>query len=333
MSTLALLAAVALVLANALFVAAEFAAVAVRRAQLEPVANTSKRARRALDALGRLSALLAGAQVGITVSSLGLGALAEPAVAHLLEGPLTAVGTPESAVPPIAFVIALLIVVSVHVIIGEMVPKNLSLALVERAAIALVPALDTFVRVIGPFITLTNGAANATLRMFGVEPKNEASGEYTAAELADILEDSRSQGLLDPDAYRRLARALQIDARTAADVMTPFADLVTIAPDTTAAEVEALVTSTGFSRYPVLDSGRLLGYVHVKDLFDLDPGDRPAANAHTLPVLAPDLTLPAVVARLRRGGGHLAAVADASGKVLGAVALDAALGELIAVTA
>jgi CBS domain containing-hemolysin-like protein len=251
MTAVQLLVAVLLIAGNALFVGAEFSAISVRRAQLEPLAETSVAAQRVLVHLRSLSMLLAGAQLGITLCSLGLGAVAEPAVAHVLENVLHLVHVPDTLLHPISFAVALTLVVFLHMVLGEMVPKNLSLAGPERAALVLIPALAAFVRVTRPLILLLNGLANRGLRLLNVEPKDELDASHTSEELAEIIAESRSEGLLDEEKHERLTGALALENLHARDVMIPVDRLVTVSPSITAGQLEDLVAETGYSRFPV----------------------------------------------------------------------------------
>ncbi len=336
MSALALLAALLLLAGNAFFVGAEFSVMSVRRSQVEPLAGNSRRARTVLEALHHLSVMLAGAQLGITLCSLGLGAVAEPAVARLLQGGLEAVHVPEALLHPLAFAVALTVVVFLHMVLGEMVPKNIALARPERAALVLVPPLVAFARAAGPVLRLLNAIANATLRGFGVQPKDELTSSYSPDELAEIIAESRSEGLLDRDEHERLSSALALQQTCARDVMVTFDRLVTVAETVTAEELEALVVVTGFSRFPVrsvLDDeatpdvveGGLIGFVHVKDILGLSDEERraplPPALRRPMPQLAADLPLEEVLTALQRNRSHLAQVVDERGAI-GVLALE-----------
>lgn len=316
MTAWGLVAAALLLAGNAFFVAAEFAAVSVRRAQIEPLAARSRRARMVLDVQGHLSMLLAGAQLGITLCSLGLGAVAEPTIGHLLERALHATHLPAGLADPLAFAVALAFVVLAHMVLGEMVPKNISLAVSERAALLLVPPLAGFVRATRPLIRAFNAVANGGLRLFGVEPQDELKTAYTPDEVAGIIAESREQGYLAPDEHRRLTSALRLGQRTAADVAIDPAALVTVTPETTAAEIEALTARTGYSRFPVRAGEALLGFVHVKDVLAAAPADpsRPWAAEHLrrMPTVEPDRPLPEVLTVMRRARSHLARVAGGS---------------------
>lgn len=327
-----LLIAVGLLAGNAFFVGAEFALISARRSQVEPLAATSKRARSTLRAMEQVSLMLAGAQLGITVCSLGLGAVAEPAVAHLLEGPFEAAGLPSSLVHPVAFAIALSIVVYFHMVLGEMVPKNVALAAPERSALILGPLLLGMVRLLKPLIWALNGMANLVLRLFRVEPQDEVASAFTAEEVAAMLAESQREGLLDAEEHELLTGALQYELVKATDVMIRTEDVVCVAEGVTAGEVEQRVAETGFSRFPVADAaGDLIGYLHVKDVLDQD-GDRPVPRARIRPLPAVDgsATVDDVVTTLQHAGAHLGRVVGAdSGDVHGVIALEDAIEELI----
>ncbi|SHH46116.1 Hemolysin, contains CBS domains [Jatrophihabitans endophyticus] len=332
MTVLNLLVAVLLLIGNAFFVGAEFAAVSVRRAQVEPLADAgNKRAVRVLDALRRLSLLLAGAQLGITLCSLGLGAVAEPAVAVLFEDVFHALHVPAGLTHPIAFAIALALVVLLHMVLGEMVPKNIALASSERAALILVPALDSFVRATRVVIGSLNALANGSLRLLGIQPQDELKSAYTPEELADILAESRSEGYLDAGQHQRLTSALSFGDRTAGDVVVPAAELVTVDPDTTADAVQRLAAETGFSRFPIRRGDRLVGFVHVKDALVGDLVSdvaMPARFRHAMPAVDVAMPLPDVLTTLRRARSHLGHVVE-NGRSVGVVALEDVVEEVV----
>ena len=331
-ATTSLLVALGLLAGNAFFVAAEFALISARHSQIEPLAATSKRARTTLHAMEQVSLMLAGAQLGITICSLGLGAVGEPAVAHLLEVPFARLGMPEALLHPVAFMIALSIVVYLHMVLGEMVPKNLSLAEPERAALILGPPMAGIVRLLKPLIWLLNSLANGVLHLLRVEPRDEVSSAFTAEEVAAMLAESQREGLLDAEEHDLLTGALQYEQVKAADIMIKREDIVSIAQGATTEQVERRVAETGFSRFPVTGAdGDLVGYVHVKDVLDRE-GDHPvpAKRIRPLPAIASDETVDDIVGTLQRAGAHLGRVIDtASGDVLGVIALEDAIEELI----
>ena len=336
MTALQLAAALLLLLGNAFFVGAEFAVISVRRSQIEPLAEAgNRRARTVLHALSNVSAMLAAAQLGITVCSLGLGALAEPTITHLVEGPFHAVGVPESLMHPLSYGLALAVVVFLHMVMGEMVPKNLALAGPEKAALLLGPPLDRLARVLAPVITFLNAFANSVLRLFKVEAKDEVGSVFTTEQLMYLLLDSRDAGLLDEERQERLEDALELGHRPVTDVVLPPEQLVTVGPHVTAAEIEALAVRTGFSRFPVVDgdvaAGGFLGYLHLKDVLDVeDPSaPLPARFWRPITVVRGSLPLDDALGAMRRAASHLAAVVDTDGRTLGLIALEDVVEELV----
>jgi len=329
----ALLLGLVLLLANAFFVGAEFAVMSARRSQIEPRAlEGSRAARTTLVAMENVSLMLACCQLGITVSSLGLGAVAEPALAHLLEVPFEAVGLPEELVHPVAFVIALAVVVYLHVVIGEMVPKNIAIAVPERSALLLAPPLVWVARIVRPVIWALNALANGALRLGRVEPKDEVSSTYTVEQVQAIVDESRREGLLQDGGL--LAGALEFSDLVARDVMVPVAGLITIPAAGTPDDVERMVVQTGFSRFPLVAlDGSLLGYVHLKDVLAADPQRHaqplPAGAARRLEVVRDDAEVEDVLAAMQRSGAHLGRVVDAGGATLGVVFLEDVIEELV----
>lgn len=328
---LGLLAAVVLLIANAFFVGAEFALISARRSSVEPLAEAgSRRARTTLGAMEQVSMMMAGAQLGITVCSLGLGAIGEPAVAHLLEPVFDAVGVPAAAVYPISFVIALSVVVALHVVIGEMVPKNLALAGPDRAALALAPPLLVVVTVLRPIIVALNAFANAVLRLLRVEPKSEVTSSFTRDEVAGLLDESRAGGLLADADHDLLTGALTLEDRDTRTVLIPRAELTVLSPDDDALAVERVAALTGFSRFPVLVDGELTGYVHVKDVLvaEGEPDVLVAEITRPLPRVAASADLRSTLQTMQVGRAQLAAVID-DDQVVGVVALEDILEELV----
>ncbi|SDN77081.1 Hemolysin, contains CBS domains [Klenkia soli] len=326
-----LLVAVVLLGANAFFVAAEFALISARRSSIEPLAEAgSRRARTTLAAMEQVSLMMAGAQLGITVCSLGLGAIGEPAVAHLLEPVFEALRVPEAAVYPISFAIALSVVVALHVVIGEMVPKNLALAGPDRAALALAPPLKVVVAVLKPFLLLMNAVANAVLRLVGVEPKDEVTSSFTRDEVAGLLDQSREGGLLDAADHDLLTGALALEDRDTRSVLIPRSELAVLDRDDDGLAVEQLAASTGFSRFPVVVDGELAGYVHLKDVLvaEGEADVRVADITRPLPRVQATTDLRTTLQTMQAGRAQLAAVVDED-RVVGVVALEDILEELV----
>ena len=334
MSTpVALVLAVLLIAGNGFFVAAEFALLAARQTKLTGLAEASRRARAALRASQRLPLMISGCQFGITICSLGLGAVAEPAVAALIEPAFAAVHVPEAVLHPIAFALALLLTSVLHMMLGEMVPKNIALAGPEGAAMLLAPPLVGFIRLFRLVIVGLTAAAAAVLRLFKVQPVEEGGHVYTAEQVAGLVEEASQEGLLGRKEHDLVVDALAFGERTAAAVLLPTTRLVTVPHGVTAAEVEQRVADTGFSRFPVADAdGRLVGYLHLADVLHVPTArrDRPLARGtiRPLPQVSAADRLHEVLALLQRTGAHLAQVVD-RGRPLGVVALEDVLEELV----
>jgi CBS domain containing-hemolysin-like protein len=327
-----LLASVFLV-GNAFFVGAQFALIAVRRSQILPRAKAGNRAAGiTLAQISDLSRMLAGSQLGIAICSLGLGAVAEPTLAHLLEGTLDGVGVPAAVQHPIGFLIALAFVAFCHMVLGEMVPKNLALAGPVRAALALGPPIAAWVWLTRPVLVVINGLASALLRLIRVEPATELGGGYTADELTDVIAESAAGGHLDEAELRRLTRALSLDRRSAGNITIPWPQLTTATDTTSARDLEHLAATTGFSRFPVRKGDQVLGYLHAKDALDVAPDDydTPLAARLRRPivVIAAELALTATMTAMQGAGSHLGHVTE-DGRSLGVVTMDDVLAQLI----
>ncbi|MBN8867603.1 MAG: HlyC/CorC family transporter [Solirubrobacterales bacterium] len=339
MSTpIALTISLLLLAGNAFFVGAEFALISARRSVIEPRAEEGGWAAGiTLRAMENVSLMMAGAQLGITLCTLGLGALAEPAIAHGLESPFESAGIPESLVHPVALVIALLIVGGLHVILGEMVPKNIALAGPDRSAMLLAPPMSLVVRILYPAIAFLNWSANAVLRLIGVTPSNEVTSVFTRDEVAGLVQESRREGMLDADETRLLTGALEFNERDAGSVLLPIETIVTLPITVTPAEVEEAAGRTGFSRFPVTRDGEMIGYLHLKDALEVKDKhrNRPIAENWVRPLPTVRLTDPLrdVLATMQGSGAHLARVvvrsARGRGKTVGVVALEDVLEELI----
>ena len=331
-TTVAIWLGVGLLIANAFFVGAEFAVMSARRSAIEPLAEAgNKRAKTVLWAMEHVSLMLACAQLGITVCSISLGMVVEPALAHLMEPWFAAWGLPEAMRHPLAVVIALMLVVYLHVVLGEMVPKNLAVTTPDTSVLWFGPVLVFIARVLRPLIWVMDHTANLILRMFGVEPKSEIASAFTAEEVQSIVARSQQEGLLE-DAQGLLTGALEFSDRTAQDVMVPKERLITLT-DPTPASVEAEVAQTGFSRFPVYGAHNIpIGYVHVKDVLYALEAERTEPLAlyrlRALAVVEPDTAVEDVLATMQHSGTHLARVQSAEG-YFGVVFLEDILEELV----
>ncbi|MCC3768592.1 hemolysin family protein [Streptomyces sp. UNOC14_S4] len=318
---------------NAFFVGAEFALISVRRSQIEPYADQGdRRARSVLWGLRHISALMAAAQLGITLCTLVLGVVAEPAIAHLLSPVFDAVGMPSGLIHTLSFVIALAVATYLHMLFGEMVPKNVALAEPVRSALLLGPPLVTLARALRPVVFTINSLANTLLKLLRVEPKDEVAATYSDDQLARIVADSSAAGLLDDRATERLRDALVLGKRPVKDVVTPVEQVVTAPLGVTPEELERLSAESGYSRFPVVDDrGRLIGYLHVKDALDAADRDQPfpLPRMRRITTVRAATPLDDVITAMSGTGTHLAAVIDEDDRLVGMVTLEDVLRELV----
>jgi CBS domain containing-hemolysin-like protein len=327
---------IALLAANAFFVAAEFAMLAARRTRIDQLAAQGEPgAHDAAAGLRELSLMLAGAQLGITICSLGLGAVAEPAIARNLESALhSVVEIPEAALHTIGFVVALSIVVLLHLVVGEMAPKSWAIAHPERAALLLARPFRAFTYLFRPVIRFLNHAANGIVRLFGVEPQDERAVTHSPTDLLLLIEESAQRGGIPADEHRLLARTIELSGLTAATAMTGRDDIVAVAADETTAHVAEVAHAAGRSRLVVHegDLDRVVGVLHVKDilLLDNEPGHLTTVRELVRPALftTDDRPLEEVLVDMRQAHQHLAVVGR-PGAVEGVVTLDDVLGKLI----
>ncbi len=325
---------VVLLAANAFFVGAEFAVISAKRSQIEPRAEAGgKAAKTALWAMEHATLMLATSQLGITVCSLLILNVSEPALHHLLEVPLALTGMPEEVIGGIAFAMALIIVSYLHVVFGEMVPKNLSFSIPDRAVLILAPPLVFVARVFKPVIWSLNAIANAVLRAFKVEPKDEANSSFTLDEVATIVSHSTKEGVLT-DGSGALMNAFEFTEKSVADVALGLDTLVTLDEAATPAEVERAVSQHGFSRYVLVrEDGEPSGYVHLKDVIDLDEDEYddpvPPKRIRQLVSIYSNSELEDGLATMRRLGVHVARVFDQEGATTGVIFLEDVLEELV----
>jgi CBS domain containing-hemolysin-like protein len=332
-----LVAGAVLLAANAFFVAAEFALIAARRSKIEQlVAAGSKRAKIALGAMQRLSLMLAGAQLGITMASIGLGYVAEPAVAHLLEGLIErVVEVPAGLLHTISFVVALTLVVYLHMFLGEMVPKNIVIAEPERSALLLAGPFRGFAVVARPAMWALNGLADVILRLIGIEPRHELADVHTADEIAAMLAASKEEGVIDEFEHRLMAGALRMGKLEAADVMIPRPEMVTVPAGASTAQCEEVVRSTGHSRLPVCgdDIDDIIGFIHAKDLLRVGIGQReeplPAGLVRDLLVVPETRDLTDLLNDMRVSHRPFALVIDEYGGTAGITTIEDVLEELV----
>ena len=333
-----LVAAVLLLAANAFFVAVEFALLASRASRLQPMADDGddRGAVAALDAVRDLQPQLAGAQLGITMASLGLGYVAEPAVASLLEPAIEAlVHLPGGVLHTVSFLVALGIVVTFHMVAGEMVPKNLAISNPERVARLLAPVHAAYVALFRPVVWFLNASSNGVVRLVGFEPVDELNTALTVNEFHTLLAGAVEKGKLEDVERELLSGALDFRARTAGSIMTPRRRMATVPRSTAVAGIEALVARTGHSRIPVEGIGPddVIGFVHSKDLLRLPLEARddqvPLEMIRRMLIVPPGQPVRDLMRVMRRARRHVALVRVPDGPLLGLVTLEDVLEALV----
>ncbi len=336
LTLLSLLAFLVLTLGTAVFVAAEFSLTTLERSAVE--ANARRGGRRDLyiqDAHRTLSFQLSGAQLGISITTLATGYLAEPVLARWLRPALAALGLPEATAAGVALALALVVATSLSMVFGELVPKNLAVARPLPIARAVAGPQLLFSRVFTVAIKLTNGAANLILRRLGIEPADRLASARSPRELASLVRNSARSGALDPSTAALVGGSLRFGALTAAELMTPRSKIVSLQAGDTVADLAAAAIETGFSRFPVVDGDldATVGIVHVKQVFAV-----PAAERATTPVTAiakPVAVVPstldgdAVMEQVRANGQQAALVVDEYGGTAGIVTVEDLIEEIV----
>ncbi|GAA4665387.1 hemolysin family protein [Frondihabitans cladoniiphilus] len=325
---------VVLLLGNGFFVGAEFAVISARRSSIEPKAEAGNRAAKTtLYAMEHATLMLATTQLGITVCSLLILNVSEPSIHHLLEGPLHLTGWSVGVVETVGFVVTLVIVSFLHVVFGEMVPKNISFSVPDRAALLLAPPLVFIARIFRVVIVTLNWLTNAVVKAFGVEPKSEATSAFTVEEVQSIVAQSQREGVL-LDTTGTLRAAFEFTEKKVSDIAVTMDSMVTLSEATTPAEVERAVAQSGFSRYVLVDDeGEPTGYLHLKDVIDLDADEFfdpvPPKRIRQLISIYQGTELEDALATMRRAGIHVARSFDEQGTTMGVVFLEDILEELI----
>ncbi|MDA2989174.1 MAG: hemolysin family protein [Actinomycetota bacterium] len=333
---LLLLLVVALIAANAVFVAAEFSFVTVDRPSVERLAESGdRRARSLLAGLRTLSTQMSGAQLGITITSLVVGFIAEPSIAALLIGPLQSLGIPEGAALPISLTLALIIATGSQAIFGELVPKNWAISEPVRVGRAVASLQRGFTSVSGPLLRVLHGSANWILRKIGVEPQEELASARSPEELLSLVSHSGTSGTLDEATAELVTRSIEFGERTAADVMTPRPRVTFVQTTDTCASVMDLVAGTGHARFPVVgdNTDEVVGLAHYKNVLPVPYEDRETTPISQ--VMAPVLTVPEsleldpLLEQLRAAPLQLAVVIDEYGGTAGVVTLEDLVEEIV----
>ncbi len=331
-----LVAAVLLILVNGFFVAYEFAIMAAKRSVFEAKAETGGRvAHAALASVSDLTMQLAGAQLGITIASLALGYVGEPAVASLLEGALGRVLS-EEATRFVGFAVALTIVAFLHLVVGEMIPKNLAIAAPEATTSWLVLPYRAYLLAVRPFVLFLNWLANISCRLIGVEPRDELVASHSVSELASIVANAFEEGALEGESAELLHDALGFAQRPVSEVATPIADIATIRFGATPAQAERVIVTSGQTRLPIVAPARgqlrLVGYLHAKDLLRIEPSERftplPASFHRPMVLVRADRPVIDVLRMMRRLRRQLAVVIG-DGEPIGVVSVEQIIRALV----
>lgn len=322
-----LLVTLALVVLNGLFVAAELSLLAARAERLQSDAEEGRfGARLALRSTASLGTMLAGSQLGVTIASIGLGAVAEPGVAVAIDRILGADAS-DGVARPVSVAVALVLVILLHVLLGEMLPKALALAAPERTLTVVAAPTRAFVAVFRPVIWVLAGLARVGARLLGVEPADELRSAHTAAEIGVMLAASRDEGLLEAEETELLTGALAFVERCVEDVMVPIDSVVSVDIDDPLVRVEERFRDSGHSRLVVRNAdGRMFGYVHVKDVLALGAGSRwgplPRSVLRLTFSVEPGAELGPLLVRMRAARRHLALVVDDERRTIGMVTLE-----------
>ena len=333
-TALGLLAVCLLILASAVFVAAEFGLVAADRNRIEQrAAAGSRSATTALGLLKRLSFHLSGAQLGITLVSLVLGFIAEPIIAQLIQPLVEPIA--GGATSTVSIVLALLVATAAQMVLGELIPKGLAIAAPETASILLAPFVRIYGVIFGPVITFLNGAANATVRRLGIEPQEELSHVRTLRELSLVIQASAEGGTIAGSASTLLSRSIRFGEKTAADVLVPRVEVRALAGDATIADLVRVSGETGHSRFPIFgaDLDDIVGVVHVKVAQAVPFADRASVTLSS--VMAPIPAIPEtrgledVLSDMRTSRSHLVVAVDEYGGTAGILTLEDIVEEIV----
>ncbi|MFF9492774.1 hemolysin family protein [Streptomyces flaveolus] len=323
---MALFVTVLLLIGSGFFVAAEFALVAAKRHRMEKaVADGQRGAKAALAGMRELSLMLAGAQLGITVCTLGLGSVSKPAISHELDPLLHKLGLPSALSYGVAFAVAMIVVVFLHMILGEMAPKSWAIAHPERSAMLLSPPFRAIATAVRPLIWVLNRISNALVRLCRVTPRDELASVHNREQLTHLVEESERLGLISEADSDLLTRSLTEPETPVRDLMIPAADIVAVDAGADAEQILRLATANDRTRLLVRQEAAVLGSVHVRDVLVARAQGRAAsarALARPVPELAEDATVAEAIEVLRRRRASLAVVRDGAGGLAGIVSLD-----------
>ncbi|MFE4454070.1 hemolysin family protein [Streptomyces sp. NPDC056796] len=330
---LAIFVTVLLLIGSGFFVAAEFALVAAKRHRLEKaVAEGRRGARAALAGMRELSLMLAGAQLGITVCTLGLGSVSKPAISHELDPLLHKLGLPAALSYGVAFAVAMIVVVFLHMVLGEMAPKSWAIAHPERSAMLLSPPFRSVVKAVRPLIWALNRLSNGLVRLCRVAPRDELTSVHNREQLTHLVEESERLGLISETDSELLTRSLTEPETPVRELQIPASGISAVDGDADAGEILRLAADTDRTRLLVLRQGAVLGSVHARDVLVARAQGRAAVArelARPVPELTEDATVAEAIELLRRRRASLAVVRDASGQLTGMVSLDDLLARFL----
>ncbi|MGH3941462.1 MAG: hemolysin family protein [Pseudonocardiaceae bacterium] len=320
---------VMLIALSAFFVAVEFSLVAARRYRLEETAAVSVSARAALRSARELSLLLAGSQLGITLCTLGLGAVTKPALDAALEPLLTSWGLPTATAGVLAFMLSLVLVTFLHLVVGEMAPKSWAISHPEWSATLLALPMRAFMWFTRPLLVALNSLANLCLRLVGVEPVDEVGAGRTPADLRELVDHSATAGALDLQRRDQIIAVLEFDSRPVREIVRPLEEISGVSVDATVEAIRAASRNSGHLRLIVSDdAGRPVGVVHVRDTLTRDPATTAADLLRPVRTLAADTPIHAALRAMREGRNHIALVTDGE-TLLGLVTMHDLLDRLL----
>ncbi|MEU6941706.1 hemolysin family protein [Streptomyces rubiginosohelvolus] len=330
---LALFVTVLLLIGSGFFVAAEFALVAAKRHRMEQaVARGQRGAKAALAGMRELSLMLAGAQLGITICTLGLGSVSKPAISHELDPLLEKLGLPAALSYGIAFALAMIVVVFLHMVVGEMAPKSWAIAHPERSAMLLSPAFRAVVNAVRPLIRLMNWISNGLVRLCRVTPRDELTSVHNRDQLTHLIEESERLGLISKGDSGLMTRSLTEPQAPVSTLRVPAERIATVPADAGLDEVLATAAEADRTRLLVRDGDDILGSVHARDALVARAGGRAVLArdlARPVPELAPEETAAHAVEQLRERRATIAVVRDGEGRLTGLVSLDDLLARLL----
>lgn len=319
-------------LMNAFFVAAEFSLVRVRKSQIEMAVEEGKPgAKKAKIVTDNVNAYLSACQLGITLASLALGWLGEPAVSALLEGPLLALGLPESVVFPVCVAVGFALITTLHIVVGELIPKSLAIFSTEKYALASAPVLAAFYHITYPIMLLFNGITNTVVRIMGHDPANEHE-VYTGEEIKLLIDESTESGLIDPEQNEFVDNIFDLGDKDAEAIMTPRTDLICLDCEDSLEENIETIRQYKYTRYPVCRGSKdhIVGFVHMKDLYGM-PADTPMNewNIRELPAVPQTVPIARLLETLQEKRTEICVVIDEHGGTAGIVTMSDVMEQIV----